>query len=627
VFKMPLLSDGQKIGKKFVVERYLGEGSFAEVYRVRQVLFKRDSMLALKILKTPIESIEKLQEDFEEAWALSNLNHPNIIRVFEADILEQNDEEYGYITMEYIAGGTLETLHLSYTNKTVPVDLAMELTKQICEGLAQAHSRNPPIIHRDIKPQNIMVKITEKGRVVKLADFGLATELNPRDLMAEPMGTIAFKAPEARYGVDNCAGDVWAIGVTLYLLLTQNLPYEINSIDEIRTGKCYLRELKSANYYNPFVDSEIDEIIKKALSVKPEKRYKNAEEMLNALNLWERPEEENVMSSPSQKNLKEIYERAEKPSKEEIENKVEIALQKAKNGELSEAANLMEEAVNQDPEIDAKYNARLRLWRATDPDISLANKAMDSCLEGELTQAIELLQEAKANTQNTTQQKQYQKTLQLWTSTNPPQSLETEAQKQANQGNLTQAITLLKQAKANTQNTTQQKQYQKTLQLWTSTNPPQSLETEAQKQANQGNLTQAITLLKQAKANTQNTEQENEFNFSIKLLESFKAARKKDNLEKASELLKKAIKIDPVRGNEYEHRLNLWMASKPSESLVLEAEKLASGANETGNRILKLSKAADLLEDAIAQKEIYKNDMLLEKYRIKINNWRKGFNL
>ena len=101
--------------------------------------------------------------------------------------------------------------------------------KQVCRGLCVAHSANPPIIHRDIKPQNILVGYEADGLRARLSDFGLAKEVNPLTLLASAAGTLAFKPPEvfADSKSDSPAGDVYAVGVTLYLMLSDCFPYEI----------------------------------------------------------------------------------------------------------------------------------------------------------------------------------------------------------------------------------------------------------------------------------------------------------------------------------------------------------------------------------------------------------------
>ena len=151
---MALLEDGEVVRETYEIERYLGEGAFAEVYRVRHRFLGRQAM---KVFKTRGMSFEEIEEMLGEAILLSRIGHPNIIRVYDANILESGSATYGFFTMEYIPRGTLDRYWQSYQNKLMPVAEAVYIIKQICAGLAVAHSETPPIVHRDIKPQNILI--------------------------------------------------------------------------------------------------------------------------------------------------------------------------------------------------------------------------------------------------------------------------------------------------------------------------------------------------------------------------------------------------------------------------------------------------------------------------------------
>ena len=221
---MRLLVEGQKLRGTYEVERYLGEGAFAEVYRVRHRFLGRQAM---KVFKMTGMSLEETETMLDEAILLSRLGHPNIVRVFDADTIDTPRGVCGFFTMEYVAGGSLQQFWTSHGSRLVPVSVAVDVLKQCCRGLAVAHSENPPIIHRDIKPQNILVGYDATGIRVRVSDFGLAKRVNPLTLLASSKGTRSFKAPEALQNLDSdsCAGDVWALGSTLYLLLTDRLPY------------------------------------------------------------------------------------------------------------------------------------------------------------------------------------------------------------------------------------------------------------------------------------------------------------------------------------------------------------------------------------------------------------------
>ena len=223
---MRLLEEGQMIRDTYEVERFLGEGAFAEVYRVKHRFLGRQAM---KIFKRVGMNLDEIQDMLGEAILLTHLKHPNIVSVSDANIFKTSNGTCGYFTMEHVPGGSLDKFWRSHGGQLVPIETAIDLVKQVCRGIAQAHREKPPIIHRDIKPQNILVGYEADGLRARVSDFGLAKTVNPLTLLATAAGTLAFKPPEAfveRKG-DSCAADVWAIGATLYLLLTDRLPFEM----------------------------------------------------------------------------------------------------------------------------------------------------------------------------------------------------------------------------------------------------------------------------------------------------------------------------------------------------------------------------------------------------------------
>src|ERR1044071_1067018 len=214
---MRLLQEGQSIRGVYTVERFLGQGAFAEVYRVKHRIFGR---LAMKVFKVP-GNLDETFAALEEAILLSKIGHRNIIRVFDADIMETPKGSHGLFTMEYVAGGSLQQFWQSHGDQFVPVETAVDILKQVCRGLSLAHSDNPPVVHRDIKPHNILVGYDGQGLRACVSDFGLAKRVNPLMMAASARGTRCFKAPETFRDPmsDSTAGDVWALGLTLYLLL------------------------------------------------------------------------------------------------------------------------------------------------------------------------------------------------------------------------------------------------------------------------------------------------------------------------------------------------------------------------------------------------------------------------
>src|SRR5262249_4746955 len=153
------------------------------------------------------------------------------------------------------------------------------------------HGEKPPIIHRDIKPQNILVGYDAGGLRARISDFGLAKRVNPLTLMASARGTRRFKAPEVFRDAnsDSRAGDIWAVGCTLYLLLTNRLPYDDVPEPDLETGLFASSQLAAPSKLNGQVDPGLDAITLRALAPKPAARYPSAEALLADLDRWEPP--------------------------------------------------------------------------------------------------------------------------------------------------------------------------------------------------------------------------------------------------------------------------------------------------------------------------------------------------
>ena len=362
---MSLLTPGQIIRDTYEVERFLGQGAFAEVYRVKHQFLGRQAM---KVFKRVGITQEETMEMLGEAILLSRIGHPNIVRVFDANVFDSENGRCGYFTMENIPGGSLDKFWHSYGAKRVPIETTIDLIKQVCRGLVVAHSETPPIIHRDIKPQNILVGYEADGLRARISDFGLAKSVNPLTLMATAAGTIAFKPPEAFTSVkgDSCAGDIWGLGTTLYLLLTDQLPVNIDP--ELGWSKGQVSDLNiiPPGTFNFDVDEHLDQIVLKCLQQKAEERFKNARELLDELELW-KPVSDKQKYSPRKQEAPVakvnigFYPR---PSREEAQGLARQAIKIAKEDRvLMEAADLMEEAFNKSPSLRQKYASQVRLWR------------------------------------------------------------------------------------------------------------------------------------------------------------------------------------------------------------------------------------------------------------------------
>ena len=364
---MGVFQEGQNILGIYEVERFLGEGAFAEVYRVKHRFLGRQAM---KIFKITGITLDEVVEMLGEAFLLSKLRHPNIVSIFDANTTETAKGVCGFFTMEYVAGGTLDKYWKSFRNRIVPVESAVDITRQICLGLSVAHSEDPPIVHRDIKPQNILVGYDKEGLHVRISDFGLAKKANPLTLMVSARGTRCFKAPETfdNFQSDSCGGDVWAIGSVLYLLITDRLPYLNVGETDVFDSECFLRPLTLPSKINWHVDRFLDNILLRALAPKPAERYSNAMEMLVDLNKWKpgldgktAQDKSDIASSTEKSVLGALSSMDDKEVSGDMANRALLLARNIRT--LPEAADLMEEAFNKLPKLREKYEHRVKLWR------------------------------------------------------------------------------------------------------------------------------------------------------------------------------------------------------------------------------------------------------------------------
>ena len=368
-----ILKSGDSIRQTYEVERFLGEGAFAEVYRVKHRFMGRQAM---KVFKARGTSVKEIEEDIAEALLLSSIKHPNIVEVYDANVFENAKGQFGYFTMTHMPGGTLERYWRSFDKDLMPVEQVVDVIKQTSRGLAVAHAENPPIVHRDIKPQNILVGFAKDGFSVRLSDFGLAKAVNPLTLLASVQGTIGFKPPESLENVDSCAADIWAIGTTLYLLLTDEMPFPMLDDRDTEDANRFLRPIRPPSMYNVNVDSGLESIIFRCLAASPSDRYQTATEFLTDIEKWKpnyRPRGASVSQSMS-RGKSAIAERSHHDLKKEAEKALYEAMQIADNpAKLMTAADLLEEAISKDQTLRDRYAPQLHLWRKGIMHVSTAS--------------------------------------------------------------------------------------------------------------------------------------------------------------------------------------------------------------------------------------------------------------
>lgn len=268
---------------KFLDDRYeildvLGTGGMAVVYRA--YCHRLNRYVAVKILKSELASDQDLRRRFhDESQAVAMLSHPNIVAVY--DVSQVDDCEF--IVMELIDGITLKQ-YMHKRGGCLNWREALHFSTQILQGLKHAHSRG--IIHRDIKPQNVMVL---RDGSVKVTDFGIARSTTSQATMTqEAIGSVHYISPEqARGSHIDARSDIYSAGVVLYEMLTGRLPYEGDNpvsvaIQHINSIPIAPREL------NPSVPVGMEQITMKAMASMADRRYANAEQMLQDLDDFRR---------------------------------------------------------------------------------------------------------------------------------------------------------------------------------------------------------------------------------------------------------------------------------------------------------------------------------------------------
>ncbi len=268
-----MIMKGQKISDRYQIIKSIGEGGMANVYLAYDTILDRN--VAVKILRGELSSDEKFVRRFQrEALSASSLSNPNIVEVY--DVGEDNGDFY--IVMEYIEGKHLKAL-LKKRGKLTVTEV-VDIMSQIANGLSVAHDSY--IIHRDIKPQNIM--ILENG-MVKITDFGIAMAINATQLTQtnSVMGSVHYLPPEQASGKGaTLQSDIYSMGILMYELLTGNLPFKGDNAIEIALK--HLKEhVPPIREELPNVPQSIENIIIKATAKNPKNRYADAREMYEDL--------------------------------------------------------------------------------------------------------------------------------------------------------------------------------------------------------------------------------------------------------------------------------------------------------------------------------------------------------
>lgn len=264
-----MIAKGQKINDRYEIEKLIGEGGMANVYLALDTIL--DRKVAVKVLRGDLAGDEKFVRRFQrEALSASSLSHPNIVEIYDVG----EDDGNFYIVMEFIEGKTLKQLIKKRGVLSLPE--TMDIMLQLLDALASAHDSY--IIHRDIKPQNIMIK--ESG-LVKITDFGIAMALNNAQLTQtnSVMGSVHYLPPEQASGKGSTIrSDIYSLGILMFEMLTGKMPFKGDSAVEIAL-KHMKEPLPSVRDLNPVVPQSVENIILKASAKNPKNRYRDVRQM------------------------------------------------------------------------------------------------------------------------------------------------------------------------------------------------------------------------------------------------------------------------------------------------------------------------------------------------------------
>jgi len=266
-----MLNPGTYLQDRYEILGRIGSGGMSVVYKAK--CHTLDRLVAIKVLKEEFASDENFVSKFKmEAQAAARLSHPNIVNVY--DVVDEGDLHY--IVMELIEGITLK----NYIEKKGFLENkeAIGIAIQVAQGIAVAHEQH--IIHRDIKPQNMIIS---KDGTVKVADFGIARAVSSQTMNATAVGSVHYISPEqARGGYCDERSDIYSFGITLYEMVTGRVPFEGDNT--VAVALAHLEEaVTPPSQLNPMVSRGLEEIILKCTQKKPDRRYPSIGDVITDL--------------------------------------------------------------------------------------------------------------------------------------------------------------------------------------------------------------------------------------------------------------------------------------------------------------------------------------------------------
>ena len=267
--------EGKVIGNRYEIIKKIGVGGMATVYKAKCNILKR--YVAVKVLRDEFTTDEEFIKRFNtEAQAAASLTHPNIVSIYDVG----HEDNIYYIVMELVQGKTLKDI--INEDGALPWKWALNVSIQVASALEMAHKNN--IVHRDIKPHNII--ITEDG-IAKVTDFGIAKAVSNSTITAfgTTIGSVHYFSPEhARGGYTDAKSDLYSLGVVMYEMLTGRVPFDADTPVSVALKHMQEKPVEPMKL-NPTIPYAVNKIIMKAMEKDPNERYQSATEMLKDLSL------------------------------------------------------------------------------------------------------------------------------------------------------------------------------------------------------------------------------------------------------------------------------------------------------------------------------------------------------
>lgn len=266
-----MLEIGTYIADRYEIVSKVGAGGMSDVYKAKDHVLSRN--VAIKVLKTEFSEDRSFVTKFRtEAQSAAGLEHPNIVNIYDVG----SEDGIHYIVMEYVEGITLKTYvekkgHLNFKE-------SISIAIQVARGIESAHNKH--LIHRDIKPQNIIISTEGK---VKVTDFGIARAASSNTISADVMGSVHYASPEqARNGFVDGRSDIYSLGIVMYEMVTGRVPFDGDTTVAVALQHLQ-EEMTPPSKYAQNLPVSMEKIILKCTQKNPDRRYQSIEELLNDL--------------------------------------------------------------------------------------------------------------------------------------------------------------------------------------------------------------------------------------------------------------------------------------------------------------------------------------------------------